>query len=111
MEERRENQRFSIRLGGHYLKENEEEWKDCTVTNISRSGMGIIVYIHERIPIGSSLQIKIVVPKRKGPLNVKITGILRWIKEEKERRNFIGGIEFTEILDEIEWANLIYFMS
>ena len=64
MEERRKNQRFSIRLGGHYLRENGEEWKDCTVTNISRSGMGIIVYVHERIPIGSFLQIEIVVPKR-----------------------------------------------
>jgi hypothetical protein len=93
------------------LKENEEKWKDCTVTNISRSGMGIVVYIHERIPIGSFLQLEIVVPKREGPLNVKVTGILKWIKEEKERRNFIGGIEFTKILDEIEWANLIYYMS
>ena len=77
MEERRKKQRFSIRLNGHYLKENEEEWKDCTVTNISHSGMGSIVYVHEKIPIGSFLQIEIGVPKREGPLNVKVSGILK----------------------------------
>ena len=111
VEERREHERFSMRLSARYLRESEDEWKDCTVTNISRSGIGIIIYIRERIPIGSFLQLEIIVPKREGPTEVKITGMLKWIKEEKERTNFVGGIEFSKILDEIEWTNLMYFMS
>jgi hypothetical protein len=42
---------------------------------------------------------------------MKVTGILRWIMEEEEEMNFSGSIEFTNILDEIELANLTYFMS
>ena len=111
MEERREYKRFSRRLSAQYLKENEEEWKDCTVTNISRMGIGIIVYVHEKIPVGSFLLLEIIVPKRERPVKVRVTGILKWIDEEKERMNFVGGIEFTKVLDEIEWTNLMYFMS
>ena len=111
MEERRGSKRFSRRLSARYLKENEEEWKDCTVTNISRTGIGIIVYFHEKIPVGLFLRLEIIIPKREGPVKVQVTGILKWIDEEKERMNFVGGIEFTKVLDEIEWTNLMYFMS
>ena len=111
MEERRGSKRFSGRLSTRYLKENEEEWKDCTVTNISRTGIGIIVYIHEKIHVGSFLRLEIIVPKRERPVKVRVTGVLKWIDEEKERMNFVGGIEFTKALDEIEWTNLMYFMS
>ena len=111
IEERREYERFSRRLSARYLKENEEEWKDCTVTNISRTGIGIIVYFHEKIPVGSFLRLEIIVPKRERPVKVRVTGVLKWIDEEKERMNFVGGIEFAKVLDEIEWTNLMYFMS
>jgi len=110
MEERRKYKRFPIELSAQYLKENEEEWKGCTVTNISRSGMGIIVYVQEKIPIGSSVQLEIIIPTKGEPI-IKVTGILRWIMEQKGGMNFMVGIEFTGILDEIEWKNLIYFMS
>jgi len=42
---------------------------------------------------------------------VKVTGVLRWVTEQKEERIFAGGIEFNKILDEIELANLAYFIS
>jgi len=41
MEERRKFKRFPVQLRARYLRENEEEWKDCTVINIGRGGMGI----------------------------------------------------------------------
>lgn len=110
-EERRKYKRFSRRLSARYLKENEEEWKECTVTNISRTGIGIIVYVHEKIPVGSFLRLEIIVPKREEPVKVRVTGVLKWIDEEKERMNFVGGIEFAKVLDEIEWTNLMYFIS
>ncbi len=84
MEDRRKYKRFPTKLIARYLSENEEEWKNCTVINIGRGGMGITVYVREKIPMGSSLQLEIIVS---------------------------GSIEFTNILDEIELANLTYFMS
>ena len=44
-------------------------------------------------------------------MEVRVIGILKWIDEEKERMNFVGGVEFAKVLDEIEWVNLMYFMS
>ena len=109
MEERREHKRFSVQLSARYLKENEEEWNECTVTNISRSGIGIIVYVREHIPVDSSLQLEILIPTKKEP--IKFAGILKWLIEQKGVKNFIGGVGFAKILDEVEWKNLIYFMS
>ena len=109
MDDRRKYKRFSTQLIARYLSENEEEWKNCTVINIGRGGMGITVYVREKIPMGSSLQLEIIVPAKEEP--IKVTGILRWIMEEEEEMNFSGSIEFTNILDEIELANLTYFMS
>ena len=109
VEERREDKRFSVQLSARYLEENEEEWHECTVTNISRSGMGIIVYVRESMPVDSSLQLEILIPTKKEP--IKITGVLKWIIEQDGGKNFIAGVGFTKILDEVEWKNLIYFMS
>ena len=58
MQGRREHKRFPVQLSARDLKENEEEWNECTVTNISRSGIGITVYVRENIPVDSSLQTK-----------------------------------------------------
>lgn len=109
MEDRRKYKRFPTQLIARYLRENEEEWKNCTVINIGRGGLGITVYVREKIPMDSSLQLEIIVPAKKEP--IKVTGILRWIMEQEEEMSFMGGIEFTKILDEIELANLTYFMS
>jgi hypothetical protein len=109
VEEKREHTRFSVQLRARYLKENEEEWNECTVTNISRKGIGIIMYVREIIPVDSSLQLEIIIPTKKEP--IKVTAILKWIVEQKGGKNFMGGVGFTKALDEVEWKNLIYFMS
>ena len=106
MEDRRKDKRFPIELSSRYLKENEEEWKGCTVTNISRCGMSIIVYVQERIPKNSSLQFEIIVPTKEKP--IKVIGILRWINKQKGEMNFVGGIEFTKIDFEDKWTLMDY---
>jgi len=106
MEDRRKYKRFPIELSARYLEEFRKEWKGCTVINISREGMGIIVYLWERISIGSSLQLEIIIPKKEEP--TRITGILRWIKEQKGEMNFIAGIEFTKIYSEDKWTLMDY---
>jgi hypothetical protein len=108
MEDRRKYKRFPIQLSAHYLGEDKEEWKECSVTNVSREGMGIEMHVRERIDIGSILQLEIIVPIREEPIS--IIGILRWIKELEgnPKFNFIGGVELSRIDPEDKWALLDY---
>ena len=104
MEDERKFKRLPIELSARYLKENEKEWKGCTIINISREGMGIEVYVRERIPENSTLQLDIDVPEKDN--SIKVKGILRWIKELQEEMDFVGGIEFSEIDAEDKWTLL-----
>ena len=40
---------------------------------------------------------------------ISIKGTLKWIGEGEN--NLVGGVELTEVLDEITWSNLIHYMS
>ena len=107
MEDKRKYKRFQIDLNARYSFEgNQKTWKGCTVVNISRDGMGIVVYLRERIPIGALLQFEIMFPSQEEP--IKATGVLQWIKEQREEMNFPGGIEFTKIDPEDKWTLLDY---
>jgi c-di-GMP-binding flagellar brake protein YcgR len=102
--ERRMYKRFSIKLSAQYLQENSEKWKSCAVMDISRGGMGIIVYMQERIPIGSFLQLEIIFLEKEEP--IKASGILRWIKQQKKEMNFLGGVELIKIDSGDKWILL-----
>jgi hypothetical protein len=60
--------------------------------------MGIKFHTPETIDVGLTLTIEIEVPSELEPISVK--GILRWIKPADNE--FLGGIELTEVLDEIK---------
>ena len=97
-EENRAAIRFATNLKGRYfVKEHEKLWGNCTVFDVSRTGMGIKFHTSETIEVGSHITIEIEVPSELEPMNVK--GILRWIKQGENE--FLGGIEFNEVLDEI----------
>jgi hypothetical protein len=88
MEDKRKYHRFSIKLQARYLQEDDhQEWKDCTVSNISRKGMGIEVYLREKISIRTILQLKIIAPKREKL--IKARGFLKWIKDLKGKKLFV----------------------
>ena len=106
MEDKRKYKRFTIELSARYLKENTKEWKGCTATNISRDGMGIIVYLQEIIPLASSLKLEVILPNKDE--TIKAIGILRWIEEKREGMSFQGGIELTKIDSEDKWTLLDY---
>jgi len=108
MEERRKYKRFPIQLNAQYLEENMGEWKECSVTNISREGMGICIYSHEKIDVDSILLLRITAPIKKEPIDV--TGTLMWIRELKDnpRFNFVGGAMIIAIDPEDKWALLDY---
>ena len=97
-EENRAAIRFATNLKGRYfVKELEKRWGNCTVFDVSRTGMGIKFHTSETIDLGSHITIEIEVPSELEPMSVK--GILRWIKQGDSE--FLGGIELTEVLDEI----------
>ncbi len=105
MKDQRNFKRFAIELDAKYLlEENPKEWKGCTVVNVSRGGMGIEIYLQEKVPIGSMLQIEITIPSKDDPIIT--AGVLRWIKELVEDKNYLGGVEFAEIDAEDKWKLL-----
>ena len=54
------------------------------------------------INVGSIIFLEIPMPHEFAPLNIK--GTLRWIKEKEN--DFIGGVEFTKVLDEVQFSKL-----
>ena len=107
VEERRRFKRFPIKLNAKYLLgENHKKWKPFMVINISREGMGMEVYLQERIPIDSILQIEIIVPEKEK--SVMAIGILRWIRELDKKMNYLGGVDLTKIDSKDKWMLLDY---
>lgn len=99
MKNRRSFSRFDAQLKAKYfLKEREEHWGNCTVTDVSRKGMGIVFLTREKIHVGSTILMEIAIPTASDP--VKVVGILRWIR--KRGGDFIGGVESTKILDDVK---------
>jgi len=108
MDDRRKYKRFPIELNARYLsEENQKELRGCTVIDVSRGGMGIEVYLQEKIQIGSTLQLEIIIPIKEEQ-TIKATGILKWIRELEEKMNFLGGIELITIDPEDKWTLLDY---
>ena len=98
-EENRTAIRFDTDLKGRYfIKECSKRWGNCTVFDVSRTGMRIKFHTPETIEVGSNITIEIDVPSDLEPMSRK--GILRWIKQVDHE--CVGGIELTEVLDEIK---------
>jgi len=96
MENKRQFKRFSMKLDAKYSREDTPgKWKECSVTNISRGGVGIIVHLQERIPTGVLVPLEIMFPTKEEP--IKAIGVLRWIEKKRKEINFKVGIEFINI--------------
>ncbi len=97
-EENRAAIRFATNLKGRFfVKELEKQLGNCTVFDVSRTGMGIKFHTSEPIDVGSHITVEIEVPSELESMNVR--GVLRWVKQGENE--FLGGIELTEVLDEI----------
>jgi len=93
--------RFVTQLKAQYfLNEKREKWNECTIIDISPKGMG--VEFKQDINVGSTIHLVIIIPRELEPIMVK--GKLKWIKQRGN--DFVGGIEFTELLDEDKFAKL-----
>ena len=100
--------RYDTNMRATYFQEERNcGWEDCTITKFSRKGMGITFHRDVKIPVESTLYLRVFTTDENECLIVN--GILKWI--EKDRNTFIGGIELLEILDEPKWLQLIYFIE
>ena len=108
MDERRKYIRFPVKLTARYAEKNGGNWKECSVIDISREGMGISIYSRESINKGASLRMEITVPVKDGPIDME--GVLIWIRELKEdpQFNYIGGVRISSITPEDKWALMDY---
>ena len=108
MDDRRKFLRFPLQLGARYTEEGEDNWKECSVVDISREGMGVIIHSVEVISEGALLTIEINAPVQDDPIVVE--GRLVWLKEIKDdpRFNFAGGVQLTSISPENKWALMDY---
>lgn len=107
MKDRRKFLRFPVRLSACYSAENKENWnQQCSVVDISREGMGLVVYLRDRLPIGCLLHFMVDLPEKEE--TVSFDGVLGWIKALKKDPdyNFKGGIRLTDIDSEDKWALL-----
>ena len=105
MKERRKStlDRLDINLSGQFfLKDTQGDRKEWTIIDISRGGAGLVFYTAEKINIGATIVLEIIVPKTTEPTNVE--GIVRWIKQDKG--DFFVGIEAASKLDENKFEGI-----
>ena len=103
--DRRRFKRFDTLHKAHYLlKDGKGSWKVCTITNVSRKGMGIVLQAQEKVSLGSPILIRPSPSIESSP--PYIIGIVRWMR--KKGNDFVGGIESVKILDD---ENLYYSPS
>ena len=103
--DRRRFKRFETQHNAHYLlKDGKGSWKACTITNVSRKGMGILLQAQEKVALGLPILIRPAPSIESSP--PYIIGIVRWMS--KKGTGFVGGIESVEVLDD---GNLYYSPS
>jgi len=103
MDDRRLFRRFDTTLNARYFsQERKGGWKECITTNISRKGVGLKFNTPDKVGVGSKIHLAITVPKELDPIDLK--GIVKRI--EKKGSDFLGGVELTEIMDDVKWAKL-----
>ena len=108
MDDRRRFLRFPLQLGARYAETNGDNWKECSVIDISREGIGIIIHSKEAISKGTLLNLEIDGPVKDDQITV--AGKLVWLKELKDDPSFkyAAGVQLTSIAPEDKWALIDY---
>ena len=109
MKDRRKFLRFPVKLYAMYSKKNKEDYsRQCSIVDISREGMGLVVYLNDKLPLGCLLHFMVDVPEKEK--SVYFAGVLNWIKTLKKDPdyNYKGGIGLTRIDSEDKWVLLDY---
>jgi hypothetical protein len=108
MNERRQLRRFSLKLKAHYTFEDERDnWRECSIIDVTYNGMGLQFHSFETIKVGTPIHLAIVIDQALRP--VRIRGVIKW--EGKGADGCVCGVELGEIMDEVTWNNLVYYMT
>jgi len=91
-DDRRLFARYAVQRKGEILT---SVWKECTIFDISKRGIGMRINKSEKVKTGSTVYLEIHDPKELEPICLK--GILKWIK--KEGSDCVCGIELHEKLE------------
>ena len=90
----RESLRFPTYLKAFYYLDGKKEGFDiCNVLNISYGGVCIKLYSHEKIKIGTRINVGLIYKWK--PIRVK--GVFNWTRNLG--KCYVGGIELTKALD------------
>ncbi len=103
MRRNRKCERFSTNITATYSSGKEETWRECIIINISRFGVGLVYFTHEKLAIDSTLHLKIPVPDKMDAVHIE--GEVRWT--EQGVKGFNVGIEVTSELSQAELLALI----
>jgi hypothetical protein len=86
-DDRRRFERFDTqRKARYFLKEGSRRWKECTIINISRKGVGILFPAHEKITMGSTILLKMFYSAETE--STSVIGMLRWMRKRKNMKTF-----------------------
>jgi hypothetical protein len=103
MAERRKFIRFFSNLKARYLiQDDDRNREECTIINASLKGMSIKFPTNRTIDVGSTIFLEISVATELEPVTLK--GVLKWIAEGMDY--FIGGIEYSDLLDNHELSQI-----
>lgn len=102
-ESKRRYGRFDTELKARYcLAENEGNWKTCTVVNMGRKGIGILVGAREAMELDTDIRLEVHIPEKSLPATVQ--GKVKWIEARGD--SVFCGIESLEILDEMNFSKI-----
>lgn len=108
MDERRKYLRFPVQLDARYREKLTEDWKECSVVDISREGMGLSIYSRDTIREGTPLCMQITSPVAQD--SIAVEGILTWIRDctDDPHFNYLCGVALSSITSEDKWVLLDY---
>lgn len=93
--DRRSHERFhSNALVQYFIKKHSLRYMDCTLVDVSRSGMGIVIRAPEQVAEGLEISLEITLP---GSIEqITVNGTIQWFQGEADIR---AGVRFTQLLD------------
>jgi hypothetical protein len=100
--------RYDLGLDAHCITAGNVMSKKCRVTEISRVGASMHLFVNEKLKIGQSVMLQIPVPGKFTPINAVIK--LTWFKRlvDNEEYNFSTGGKIAFIKAEDRDALLSY---
>ena len=104
--ERRRAPRYRVNWPIRYQRVESAASSNGHTRDVSQTGAGMTLTVMERIPVGSLIQLELILPER--PAAVSVTGEVRWTREVPasagspgEPRLFHVGIRFQNITPEM----------